>query len=411
MNAGVAVVLKGWPRLSETFIARELAALETRGLAISLWSLRRPADTKTHPAHGAVQGPVAYLPEYLHEEPARVWAAWRAARRLPGYRQAARLFRADLARDPSRNRVRRFGQACVLAAELPPGTRALYAHFLHTPASVARYAAVMRGLAFAVSAHARDIWTSKPWDRAEKLRAARFTTVCTEDGFARLRQDAPDAEIILTRHGLDTARWKAPQTARKPRDGGDAGDPVTILSVGRAVEKKGYPDLIAALAALPASLHWRFEHIGGGPERETLMRLARGAGIAPRCGFRGSKAEAEVMAAMHAADLFALAPVIADDGDRDGLPNVLVEAQACALAVAATRTGGVAELILDGETGLLTGPGDPKALAASLARLIAEPETRARFGAAGRARVETRFADAPGFDTLAARLRAMIGEP
>src|SRR5712675_2336636 len=115
-SARVAVVLKGWPRLSETFIAQEIAGLEGR---------------------------VVYLPEYLKDDPRRVLAGWLKARRLPGYKAARAKFLADLGRDPTANRVRRWGQALVLAAELPPSVERLYAHFLHTPASVTRYAATL----------------------------------------------------------------------------------------------------------------------------------------------------------------------------------------------------------------------------------------------------------------------------
>ena len=84
----VGVVLKGYPRLSETFIAQEIRALEQRGIAITIFSLRRPTDDATHPVHGEIVAPVVYLPEYLYEAPARVLRGWRVARRLPGYRAA-----------------------------------------------------------------------------------------------------------------------------------------------------------------------------------------------------------------------------------------------------------------------------------------------------------------------------------
>ena len=404
----IAVVLKGWPRLSETFIARELEALEARGLALSLWSLRHPTDTKTHPVHGRVKAAVAYLPEYLHNEPGRVIRAWRKLRWTPGYAAAKALFRADWSRDRTRNRIRRFGQALVLAAELPPGARALYAHFIHTPASVARYAAALTGLPFAVSAHARDIWTTPDWDLAAKLAAARFTTCCTADGHARLAALSPGKPPHLGRHGLDLAYWpEAPP--RPPRDGGDPSDPVIVLSVGRAVEKKGYPALLRALAALPATLNWRFVHIGGGPLRDALKREAESLGIAGRTHWRGSLSEDEVRAAMQAADLFALTPEIAADGDRDGLPNVLVEAQAQGLPVLSTGVGGVGELVTPGLNGLLAPPGRIAALAAHLETLIAEPATRAAMGRAGRARVAADFAAAPTADAIASMLRSMDG--
>src|SRR5882672_3780802 len=119
-GARVAVVLKGWPRLSETFIAQEIAGLEARGVALEIWSLRRPTDKARHPVHDRVEGRVVYLPEYLKDDPRCVLAGWLKARRLPGYKAARAKFLADLGRDPTANRLRRWGQALVLAAELPP---------------------------------------------------------------------------------------------------------------------------------------------------------------------------------------------------------------------------------------------------------------------------------------------------
>ena len=153
----IAVVLKGYPRLSETFIAQELRALEQRGLRLHLFSLRLPTDTKRHPVHDEIQAPVTYLPEYLHEEPLRVLRGWLSSRKLTGYRQALRTFLKDLARDRTRNRIRRFGQALVLARELPDETDWLYAHFIHTPASVTYYGHMMTRVGWSCSAHAKDI--------------------------------------------------------------------------------------------------------------------------------------------------------------------------------------------------------------------------------------------------------------
>jgi glycosyltransferase involved in cell wall biosynthesis len=405
----LAVVLKGWPRLSETFIAQELAALEARGHVLALWSLRRPTDGKRHPLHDAVRAPVAYLPEYLHDEPARVlrglWRAWR----LPGFVAALRLWRADLARDRTRNRIRRFGQAAVLAAELPPGTPALYAHFLHTPASVARYAAAMRGIPWAVSAHAKDIWTSPDWEKREKLSgpgAAAFATTCTAFGAAHLRAlaDSP-ARVELAYHGLDLSRFPAPPDARPPRDG--RGEAVQVLSVGRLVEKKGYDRLLDALALLPAGLAWRFTHIGGGPLRAALAAQAARLGLADRVTWRGAAAQPEVIAAMRAADIFVLPSRIAADGDRDGLPNVLMEAASQRLPILATPVAAIPEFIVDGVHGTLSSD-DPPALAAALAALIADPARRMREAAAAHARLVSEFGIEAGIARLDARLRALV---
>ena len=138
--------------------------------------------------HGQIRAPVLYLPEYLKDAPRRVLAGWRRARRLPGYAAARRAWLADLSRDPTPNRIRRFGQALVLAAEAAPEIGHLHAHFLHTPASVARYAAVMRGLPWSVSAHAKDIWTTPEWEKRGKLASAEWAVTCTEAGRASPRR-------------------------------------------------------------------------------------------------------------------------------------------------------------------------------------------------------------------------------
>lgn len=405
----LAVVVKGWPRLSETFIAQEMAGLEARGLRLAIWSLRAPTDRRRHPLHETVTAPVAYLPEYLHDAPGRVLRGVLGAMRRPGFGRAARLWLADLRRDRTRNRVRRFGQACVLAVELPTGTRALYAHFLHTPASVARYAAAILGIPWAVSAHAKDIWTSPDWEKREKLSAASggaaFAVTCTAAGAAHLAAlaDAP-GRVALAYHGLDLTRFPPPPPARPPRDG--TGGPVSILSVGRLVEKKGTDRLLQALALLPPGLDWRLTHIGGGDLARPMAALAERLGIAGRVVWAGARTQPEVIAAMRAADIFALPVRVAADGDRDGLPNVLMEAASQALPILATPAAAIPEFLRDGVEATLA-PDDPPAFAAALAALIADPARRARQAEAALARLRADFGAAAGLDLIAARLRAL----
>ncbi len=406
MPGTVAFVLKGYPRLSEAFIAQEISGLEQRGLDIRIVSLRRPTDRKRHPVHAEVQAPVDYLPEYLYREPRRTLRAWWRMRKRPGYRRARGMWLRDLARDPSPNRVRRFGQALVLAAELPAAVTHLHAHFLHTPASVARYASLLSGIPWTCSAHARDIWTIPEWEKREKLADCRWTVTCTCVNFEHLRDLAPSADRIeLLYHGLDRRRFPSPAQPRPPRDGRDASDPVVLLSVGRAVEKKGYEDLLAALASLPAELHWRFVHIGGGPLLPRLQSLAYRRGLAGRIEWLGPQSQDEVLRRYGQADLFVLACRVARDGDRDGLPNVLVEAQSQGLACVATRLSAIPELLQDGVSGLLVGPGDTAGLSGALARLITDPRMRERFGEAGKRRVEALFSFEHGIERLASHLR------
>ena len=405
MDARIAVVLKGWPRLSETFIAQEIAGLEARGVALEIWSLRRPADRARHPVHDRVMARTVYLPEYLKDDPRRVLAGWLKARRLPGYAMARQKFLADLRRDPSANRLRRWGQALVLAAELPRSIERLYAHFLHTPSSVTRYAATMRCLPWSVSAHAKDIWTSNNWDVTHKLADCSWLVTCTAVGLQRLRALAPHPDRLkLIYHGLDVAHLPLPPLRHSRRNGSNPADPVLILSIGRKVEKKGYDDLLNALAKLPASLHWRFEHIGAGELSDGLKAQASRLGIAECCRWHGAQPQKAVFAALARADLFVLASKRAADGDQDGLPNVLMEAAHQGLAIVSTRAAAIGEFLTDGESGLLVAPGAPEELSAALAKLASNPELRQRLSERAGEIVRTRFSFDAGVDWIAAAL-------
>jgi glycosyltransferase involved in cell wall biosynthesis len=342
--------------------------------------------------HDAIRAPVLYLPEYLHQEPMRVLRALSVGLLRPGFWPALGAFLGDLGRDFTRNRLRRFGQGLVLAAEWPQGAAWLHAHFIHTPASATRYASLITGIPWTCSAHAKDIWTSRPGELADKLASARWTVTCTASGFEHLKALASESERVhLSYHGLDLERF-APFAGERPAaDGSDPQKPVRILSVGRAVEKKGFDVLLEALARLPADLHWRFEHIGGGELLPRLKQQAARLGIDGKVSWLGSLAQREVLDRYRAADLFALACRIGGDGDRDGLPNVLVEASSQRLACISTGISGVPELISDGDNGLLVPPEDAAALAAAIERAVRDPVLRAKLGAAAEKRVRTAF--------------------
>lgn len=404
-----AVVLKGYPRLSETFVAQELLGLEQRGLAFDIWSLRHPTDRAIHPMHKAIRASRRYLPEYLHREPLRVLRGFADAVRRPGFGALMKVFAADLRRDPTAGRLRRLGQACVLARELDPRIRHLHVHFLHTPGSVARYAALLSGRSWSFSAHAKDIWTIPDWEKREKIADARWGVTCTRAGQEHLAALAPDpGRVSLLYHGLDLSRFPEPP-ARPPRDGSDPADPARILSVGRAVEKKGFDLLLSALAALPPDLHWTFAHCGGGPLLVALKAQAERAGLGRRVAFLGPKAQPDIVALMREADLFALPSRKAADGDRDGLPNVLMEAASQHLASVATDFSGIPEFLRDGREALLVPPGEWEPLSNALNLLIRDPAQREALGRAAGERLREAFGAQAGLDRLAARLLAETG--
>ncbi|HZA02615.1 MAG TPA: glycosyltransferase family 4 protein, partial [Hyphomicrobiaceae bacterium] len=392
MRGAIVVVVKGYPRLSETFIAQELLGLERAGLTLKIFSMRHPTDPIAHAIHRQIEAPVTYLPEYLYQEPLRVLRALVRCRQLPGFSRALRAWLSDLGRDFSPNRFRRFGQAAVLAVEMPADAKWLHAHFIHTPAAVTRYASLLTGMRWSCSAHAKDIWTSRDWELHSNLASMQWVATCTGAGRDKLVSLASEpTKVHLIYHGLDLDRFPPTPRPASTRAGGTATGPVRLLTVGRAVEKKGLDVLLEALAKLSAELHWSLTHIGGGPELKKLKRRAKALGLAGRVTWIGAQDQHVVLAAYRGADLFVLPCRIAGNGDRDGLPNVLIEAQSQGLACISTAISGVPELISDGETGVLVRPEDPEALGAAVARLIVDPALRDRLGAAAERRVRERF--------------------
>jgi glycosyltransferase involved in cell wall biosynthesis len=402
----IATIVKGYPRLSETFIAQEILGLEKRGIRQLIVSLRHPTEGKRHDLNREIAAEILYLPEYLKDDPARVRDGRKWAEQQRGFAKAWRAFQRDLTRDSSANRRRRFGQACVLARELPADVDWLHTHFLHTPASVTRYAALIRGLGWSFSAHAKDIWTTPEWELKEKLpgseQGAEWGVTCTRANLDYLNSlSRPPGKVHLVYHGLDFSRFPAPPK-RRPRRGG----PFTIVSVGRAVEKKGYADLVRALAALGAALPWRFEHAGGGPLAQRLKRQAERLGIAGRITWHGAQERGFIFDLLRRADLFVLPSRLTASGDRDGLPNVLMEAQAFAVPVLATDVSGIPELVTHGETGWLAPERDPGALAEAMRRLLRDDTLRLKLATAGAENVRERFSSDPGIDFVADMLRA-----
>ncbi len=166
--------------------------------------------------HRQISADVLYLPEYVKDDPARVARAKRWAERQPTYRDAHALFMADFANEPNANRQRRWAQACVFAHELPEDVAWIHTHYLHTPCSVARYAAHLSGRGWSFSAHAKDIWTSEDWDLRVKLDDAAWGVTCTRVNLDHLRSlcAQPD-KLELVYHGLDFSPFPAARITAK----------------------------------------------------------------------------------------------------------------------------------------------------------------------------------------------------
>jgi len=347
----LAYILGTYPQPSETFIAREVEGLRARGHRVELFSLFAPADG---PAGGVTYG-WARVPE-------------RVRRKL---HEASAI--EALARQWGQEFVRR-------------GCGAVVAHFGSLPSTVALQAAGT--LPFFLSLHARDIYVEAE-RLEEKLERALAVVTCTQANVDYLHTQYPQHadRIHLIYHGLPH-EWLAMPAPERPRD---LGEPLRILAVGRLVEKKGFLTLLQACALLRRrDIPFIVRILGDGPQRRQLLDTARRLGVASQLHLAGWARREQVVEAYAWADVFCCPSVLAPDGDRDGLPNVLVEAQSTALPTVGSRLSGIPEAITDGRNGALTPPGEAEALADALARYT-DPALRAQHGQAAYADCRERF--------------------
>ncbi len=268
-------------------------------------------------------------------------------------------------------------------------------------------ASVMTGIPFSFSAHAKDIYTAKPRALREKIRAATFVATCTRANQDYLRRMAdPDrrARIHLSYHGTNITKFQPSEAT--PKD-----DPPLILSAGRLVPKKGLPYLLRACGVLArSSREFRCVIVGEGPERGALEHEAARLGLGDLVSFRGRASQEELLGLYRRAAIFALPCTVLADGDRDGIPNVLMEAMAVELPVVSTAISGIPELIRSGHDGVLVPERDVDGLAGALERLLADATLRRRLGENARATVLEKFNSAANARSLA-ELFARNGAP
>lgn len=411
MTATVGYLTKRFPRLSETFILDEILGLESAGVPLRLYALAHPGERVTQPDVARVASPVRYLhtPGGLGHSVRDVIATLGAHAVLLG-RSPRRYLGVVLYIARKRRHLstlRHFAEAGRLAQLLEAdGARHLHAAFAHGPASVAHFVYLLTGLPFSFSAHAKDIYVSAPDLLARKIAASTFVLTCSESASAAMCAiaGADAAKVILAHHGVDTARFAPPATPDAQHDPRPA---LRVLAVGRLVAKKGYPVLLGALAALVGeSRSVSCTIIGSGPDAAELKELADRLGISSVISFLGPRTHQEVAAQYGGADVFVQASVVLANGDRDGIPNSVVEAMASGLAVVASDVAGIPEVVVAG-CGLLVPPGDAAALAAALGRLADDPGLRARLGSSARDHMLASFDRAQ----CARMIAPLFGEP
>lgn len=401
----IAYIVKAWPRLSETFVLNEIISLEQRGLPIRIFAVREPDPGPSHSKVSQVRAKVTCLALRPHWKQAAA-ANLRLLRRQPG--RYLRVFFHVVTSKVARRRFgvpRHFFQAGYLADILSrePADH-LHAHFASTPARVAMLVHRLTGIPFTFTAHAKDIYLSDSGVFRGKLEEARTVVTCTEYNRSFLLKQHGQLAAEKVRciyHGLDTSQFKF--HTRQAVENGET----VILSVARLIEKKGLEDLLAAADILRRRGRvCRVEIIGGGPLREALKAQAKLLGLADRVRLLGAQTHDAVCLAYRRASVFVLPCVVASNGDRDGIPNVLLEAMASGLPVVSTPVSGIPELIESGKNGLLVPPHDPRNLADAIDSLLGSRELSEHLARAAKARLEASFS----LEASAERLLAIFDE-
>lgn len=387
----LGMILKGYPRISETFISNEILLLEKQGFNIRLFSMRQPREAFCHESVKRIRARVDYLPEeLLRPLPVFLRHNFRLAVRQPGnYLKALRIAFRRFMRTRKSATLKHLLQAGYLVDALLPGSGVthLHAHFAHSPTSVAFFAARLSGLPFSFTAHAKDIYTSDPRQLAEKIGMARFVLTCTEYNrryLNRLRQGA-STPVSRVYHGIDLDLFTA-------REGKSPEAPYKIITVARITAKKGLPTVYHALRYLKdRGVDFRHTLIGDGEDRERIPQLIRTLELEQEARWLGTLPHHEVLMHYRASDLFVLGCEVLANGDRDGIPNVLVESMATGVPVVATRISAIPELVRDGETGRLVASKDPRELADAMYAMLTDTALRNRIVPQALQRVRSEF--------------------
>ena len=428
MTGSVAYILMGYPRVSETFIASEIHRVEQAGVPLRLYVIK-PVEEREHghrhPVQDAIQAEPEYLPDpTLMTQQLHQWRLRHVREFLPSVRRCLRNRRegslraistmaGQLARDrrhalapPRKLYLKELLQAFALADRLldAPDVRHLHAHFAHGTTTVTWLAACITGLPFSFTGHARDIYSwklnRKGWLR-RKLLAARFVVTCTEANVRHLKGIAPDADVHLVYHGLSADFTTLLKDGKSPQRNGR----MRILGVGRLVAKKGFDTLVDACAVLRDRGVPFDALIVGQDDTDGEALRQKIADLDVPVELPGPVGPEALLDEYRRAGALCM-PCRLLPTDRDGIPNVLVEAMAAGAPVVATAVSGIPELVEHEVNGLLIPPDDPEALADALLRLHDDPELTATLTRNGRETVKERFDG----ERLAQELAALFTE-
>jgi len=386
-------ILKGYPRISETFISNEILLLEAMGFKLRLFPMRLPRENFSHKSVKNIKARVDYLPTELFLDFSRLI---RPNIFLAVKRPAAYLKTIEYAAES----LQKKGQAATLKHLLQAGYLTnnlllkdstvvhLHGHFAHSPTSVTLFASLLSGIPFSFTAHAKDIYTSAREKLRKKIDHARFVTTCTAHNEEYLKNIAAGGTTPIFRiyHGIDVNLFQPQQPRISPAS------PYRLLTVARMTEKKGLPTLYRALKILK-NKRFPFQHtlIGDGDDREKILSMISSLELDDCCSWLGTSTHEEVLHHFNESDLFVLACEIARSGDRDGIPNVLVESLAMGVPALSTGVSAIPEILVNEETGVTVPPSQPKATSDAIVRMLTDHKLRQKLIVNGRKYVEDEF--------------------
>jgi glycosyltransferase involved in cell wall biosynthesis len=414
----VGYLLRSYPRLSQTFILNEVLALEQLGVQVQIFAVTHPHEAIVQAQVAAVQAPVHYLEGALQRQWWLILWEHLLTLLLAPYRYGKTL--AYVLSHPAfdqgytaSSRYICFLQAVYLARLLRRerqqgrGIDHLHAHFAHDPTLIAQLVHRLTGLSFTFTAHARDIYQLPKTVLAARIKDAEAVVTCCATNIDYLQTAATVADhskLRVIHNGVNLQEFQ-PAPAKHQQ----ATAPL-ILSASRLVEKKGFPDLLHACQRLKQQGHaFRCVIYGDGPLETELAMLIRQLDLQDEVTLAGACTQQELRQVLTQADIFALTPFITDDGDRDGVPTVLVEAMACGVPVVSTTVAGVPELVTHDYNGLLAAPRDVETVARALADLLRDADRRRQLGTVARHTVVEHFDLHKGVLQLANLYQAVAG--
>ncbi|WP_457576480.1 glycosyltransferase family 4 protein [Desulfomarina sp.] len=386
-------ILKGYPRISETFISNEILLLEEMGFTLRLFPMRKPRESFCHASVKEIQAEVSYLPTELFENFLTLLYhnTFLAVKKPTNFLRALTYCRESTGGKGNLATLKHLLQGGYLAHGFlmkEPNIVHLHGHFAHSPTSVTLFASLLSGIPFSFTAHAKDIYTSAEKKLKRKIRLASFVTTCTAYNEKYLKNIAGKSATPIFRiyHGIDISLFQQTRIRDTPTE------PYQLMTVARMTEKKGLPILYEALGILrKRGLIFRHTLIGDGDDRDTVLQLISSPELKSCCRWMGTRTHGEVIDQFTESDAFVLPCRIAENGDRDGIPNVLVESLAMGVPALSTNISAIPEILVNEQTGLTVPPCRPDLLAEAIMRILKDHKLRETLIKNGRKFVETEF--------------------